>query len=184
MITGEKWSGDVETKWHPKEGFFNQSADKIANGLKKASKDLKQAMSRLNFYCNRSGKNLSSEAKKRLETAKEKLRKLYETKQKTAASVAILSHDDEIKKGDLVISFHVDPKLPSFIIGQIEGTKEMADGTTRYILKGMFDVNCRGDSDVTKTDKIYFPPVNGTPTTLGGDHGLGHGRMNHVRKIR
>jgi len=92
--------------------------------------------------------------------------------------------ESEIKKGDLVISFHVDPKLPSFIIGQIEGTKEMEDGTTRYILAGMFDVNCRGDTEVTISNKTYYPPINGTPTTMGGDHGLGHGKMNHIRKIK
>jgi len=77
IIEAEKWSKDVDTKWSPKEGFFKQSAEKIASGLKKASKDLKQAMSRLNFYINRSGKNLSKEDKKRLETAKDKLSSLY-----------------------------------------------------------------------------------------------------------
>lgn len=74
----KKWSGKVEEKWHPEEGFFLQSATKIASGLKRASKNLKQAMSRLNFYINRSGSNLSSEDKERLELTKEKLRKLYE----------------------------------------------------------------------------------------------------------
>lgn len=83
-ITAKKWSGKVETKWEPKEGFFKQSAEKIASGLKRASKDLKQAMSRLNFYINRAGENLSSEDKKRLENAKEKLRKLFDSKQEAA----------------------------------------------------------------------------------------------------
>lgn len=74
----EKWSGEVTTHWHPKEGFFTQSAEKIASGLAKNSKDLKQAMSRLNFYINRAGKNLTSEDKARLELAKTKLRKKFE----------------------------------------------------------------------------------------------------------
>lgn len=74
----EKWSGDVKTKWHPKEGFFDRSASEIASGLKSASDDLKQAMSRLNFYINRAGDNLSSEDKSRLELAKNKLSALYE----------------------------------------------------------------------------------------------------------
>lgn len=74
----EKWSGDVKTKWHPKEGFFDRSATEIASGLKSASDDLKQAMSRLNFYINRAGDNLSSEDKSRLELAKDKLSALYE----------------------------------------------------------------------------------------------------------
>ena len=72
------WSAKVETEWHPKEGFFSQSAEKIASGLKRASNDLKQAMSRLNFYKNRAGKNLSAEDKARLDAAKEKLHSLYE----------------------------------------------------------------------------------------------------------
>lgn len=78
LYIGEKmWSGKVETKWSPPAGFFKQSAPKIASGLKDASSDLKQAMSRLNFYINRAGKNLSDKDKKRLNNAKEKLRMLY-----------------------------------------------------------------------------------------------------------
>jgi len=72
----ELWIKDVETKWSPPEGFFEQSAQKIAKGLMNASKDLKQAMSRLNFYINRAGKNLSSEDKARLEKAKDLLSKM------------------------------------------------------------------------------------------------------------
>jgi len=65
-----KWSADVKTKWHPREGFFKQPADKIASGLKKASKSVKQAMNRLNFYINRAGDNLDPERKAALEKAK------------------------------------------------------------------------------------------------------------------
>lgn len=72
-----KWSGDVKEKWHPPEGFFTRSSGDIASGLKSASKDLKQAMSRLNFYINRAGSNLSGSDKARLEAAKEKLHSLY-----------------------------------------------------------------------------------------------------------
>lgn len=71
------WSGKVKTKWEPKEGIFKESAEKIASYLKKQSKDLKQAMSRLNFFINRGGENLSASDKKRLDNAKEKLRNLY-----------------------------------------------------------------------------------------------------------
>lgn len=74
----KKWSGEVETSWEPKEGFFKQTASKIASGLKKNSKNLKQAMSRLNFYINRAGKNLSDKDKDRLENAKDALKKLYD----------------------------------------------------------------------------------------------------------
>ena len=78
MLVEKKWSGEIETHWHPKEGFFTQSAEKIASGLARNSKDLKQAMSRLNFYINRAGKNLTAEDKNRLELAKERLRKKFE----------------------------------------------------------------------------------------------------------
>jgi hypothetical protein len=77
-IFEEKWSADVVTKWEPPEGFFKQSAEKIASGLKTASDDLKTAMGRLNFYINRAGKNLSDEDKGKLESAKRKLSKMYE----------------------------------------------------------------------------------------------------------
>ncbi len=73
----KQWSAGVDTEWSPPEGFFTKSAEKIAGGLKAKSKDLKQAMSRLNFYINRAGKNLSADDKTRLENAKEKLRALY-----------------------------------------------------------------------------------------------------------
>lgn len=79
-IKEEKWSGDVKTKWDPPEGFFKQSSGKIASGLKSASKDLKQAMGRLNFYINRAGKNLSDDDQDKLESAKEKLHSLYDKK--------------------------------------------------------------------------------------------------------
>lgn len=73
----KKWSGKVDAEWEPKENFFKGSAKSIASGLKKNSKDLKQAMSRLNFYINRGGKNLSADDKERLNTAKETLKNLY-----------------------------------------------------------------------------------------------------------
>lgn len=73
----KKWSAAVETKWRPPEGFFTQSAEKIATGLKANSADLKQAMGRLNFFINRAGKKLSSDDFERLTRAKEKLHSLY-----------------------------------------------------------------------------------------------------------
>ena len=77
LLLEKKWSAKVETKQEPKEGFFKQSAEKIAAGLKRNSKDLKQAASRLNFFKNRAGKNLDAKDKARLELAKEKLHALY-----------------------------------------------------------------------------------------------------------
>lgn len=72
------WTKSVKPKWHPKEGFFTKSAEEIARGLKSASKSAAQAQSRLSFYINRAGDNLSSEDKGRLNHAKEILSKSYE----------------------------------------------------------------------------------------------------------
>lgn len=71
------WSKDVTTKWHPPEGFFGRPAKEIARGLRKASDGLAQAMDRLDFYINRSGKNLSQQDRQRLEEAKTILHSLY-----------------------------------------------------------------------------------------------------------
>lgn len=74
----EKWSAEVRTKWSPPEGFFTKSAESIAKGLHANSRNLKQAMSRLNFYINRAGANLSDKDHARLEAAKTKLHKMYD----------------------------------------------------------------------------------------------------------
>ena len=71
------WVKRVKTKWTPPAGLFKKSASEIAKGIAAASKDLKQAMARLNFYINRAGKNLSAERKAELEKAKGELRKIY-----------------------------------------------------------------------------------------------------------
>jgi len=65
------------TAYIPPKDLFTQSAEVISNQLYKDSKDLKQAMSRLNFYMNRAGSNLSKERIKSLEKAKDLLRKMY-----------------------------------------------------------------------------------------------------------
>lgn len=76
-INEKMWSGKVTTKWKPPEGLFTKSAPEIAKGLIAASDGLKQAMSRLNFYVNRAGKNLSDKDMKKFDKVKELLRKNY-----------------------------------------------------------------------------------------------------------
>lgn len=73
----QAWTDNVETTWSPPEGFFKQTPDAIAKGLKKAHKNKSGAMGSLNFYINRAGKNLDRAAKDRLEMAKDKLESLY-----------------------------------------------------------------------------------------------------------
>jgi hypothetical protein len=79
LIEADKWSSDVKTKHHTPEGLFKDgSSDKIAKELKKEhGDDFAGAMSALNFYLNRAGENLPEDQRKRVEGAKEKLRKLY-----------------------------------------------------------------------------------------------------------
>lgn len=72
---GEKWSGKVKTSWTSSPGLFTKSAGVISKELISQSSDLKTAMSRLNFYRNRSGKNLSDERKAELEKVKDLLQK-------------------------------------------------------------------------------------------------------------
>ena len=85
----KKWVKDVEEHSDAialPEGTFKQSAEKIAQILKAAvlasdktkGTKFESAMSMLNFYINRAGKNLKTEDKERLERAKIELRKLFD----------------------------------------------------------------------------------------------------------
>jgi hypothetical protein len=69
------------------KGVFSREDPKsIARSLKRSaersrrrkSEPFRSAMSMLNFYINRAGKNLSKQKRRRLEAAKDELRKLYE----------------------------------------------------------------------------------------------------------
>ncbi len=61
--SGENWSEEIQPKWHPPKGFFGQSAEAIAKGLKENSDSLRQAMDRLDFYINRAGDRLEDPEK-------------------------------------------------------------------------------------------------------------------------
>ena len=75
VAEADDWSDDVKPKWKPPAGLFTQPATKIADVLAKDSKDLDQAMSRLDYYINRAGKLLSKKDKQNLEMVKPLLRK-------------------------------------------------------------------------------------------------------------
>jgi hypothetical protein len=78
----EKWSADVtkHEKWHAPEGFFERSAESIANGLMRSAKgDAAKAQRRLTFYRNRAGKNLSSEDSSKLKHAADLIHKHTES---------------------------------------------------------------------------------------------------------
>jgi Protein of unknown function (DUF3175) len=87
-----KWSADVTQHSDAldleKDVFKSGSATEIAASLKRSaersrrrkSSPFRSAMSMLTFYENRAGKNLSAGRRKTLETAKEKLRALFQKK--------------------------------------------------------------------------------------------------------
>lgn len=84
-----KWSGEVTRKSNAldlKSGIFkSRDPVKIARSLKRSAERSKRrkgtpyqsAMSMLNFYINRGGKNLSESKRKVLERAKDKLREQF-----------------------------------------------------------------------------------------------------------
>jgi hypothetical protein len=77
MLSEKKWSGAVKTKWEPPEGLFTKGKTEIARILAAQSDSLKQAMSRLNFYINRAGKNIPKKQLRVLNMTKEVLRQKY-----------------------------------------------------------------------------------------------------------
>ena len=66
-------------------GIFTRSPKAIARGLKRSAErsrrtkgtKFQSAMSMLNFYANRAGRTLTARDRKRLDTAKVELRKLF-----------------------------------------------------------------------------------------------------------
>ena len=88
--TTKKWSSAVTSNSNALDlepGIFeSEDPHKIAASLKKSAEVSKRrkgtpfqsAMSMLNFYINRAGKNLTENEKKPLEDAKDELRKLFQ----------------------------------------------------------------------------------------------------------
>jgi len=88
-MSNKYWSGNVTKNSFAldlEKGVFTwEDPKKIAASLKQSAEDstrrkampFQSAMSMLNFYINRAGKNLSSDRRKILEKAKIELRKLY-----------------------------------------------------------------------------------------------------------
>ncbi len=88
-MTKTRWSGEVTKHSFAldlEEGVFTwNDPKKIAASLKRSAEEsqrrkaapFQSAMSMLNFYINRAGKNLNPERKKVLEQAKIELRKLF-----------------------------------------------------------------------------------------------------------
>ena len=89
MTTKKKWSGDVTKHSNALDldrGVFkSDNPDKIAHSLehsaekstRKKGSSYQSAMSMLNFYINRAGKQLPAKKKKTLEKAKDRLKALH-----------------------------------------------------------------------------------------------------------
>jgi hypothetical protein len=94
QLAKKKWSGAVTRHSNAldleRDVFKKKDPKKIARSLKrsaehsnrKKSGPYQSAMSMLNFYINRAGKNLTSKEKQPLEKAKTELRKLFHKKEK------------------------------------------------------------------------------------------------------
>jgi len=80
LLNEKMWSSTIKTSWSPPEGLFTKSAKDIADIIVKASGDLKQAISRISFYENRAGKNLTKERISVLHKAKELIKKAFKGK--------------------------------------------------------------------------------------------------------
>jgi len=92
--TTKKWSGDVTEHINAldleRDVFKKKDPKTIALSLKRSAEHSKRkksgpfqsAMSMLNFYINRAGKNLTKKEKQPLERAKPELRKLFHGKEK------------------------------------------------------------------------------------------------------
>ena len=88
--SGRKWSAGVTKNSNAldleKDVFKSDSPEKIAGSLERSAKRSKRkkgtsyqsAMSMLNFYINRAGKNLPAKKKKVLTKAKDKLKEKHE----------------------------------------------------------------------------------------------------------
>jgi hypothetical protein len=78
----EKWSQEVNEKFHPPEGTFSEgSPEQIANVISQNGRaSYKTAMARLNFYLNRGGENVSPSVRAKVNRAKEILKKRYNKK--------------------------------------------------------------------------------------------------------
>ena len=91
---GRKWSAEVTKNSDAldleKDVFEKDSPAEIARSLEKSAEQSKRrkatpfrsAMSMLTFYINRAGKNLSASRKKKLEAAKNELRRNFGRKEK------------------------------------------------------------------------------------------------------
>ena len=88
--SGKYWSGDVTKRsdaldlekgvftWTDPKRIARSLRDSAAKSTRRKGSPFQSAMSMLNFYINRGGKNLDARQKKVLSDAKDELRKLFD----------------------------------------------------------------------------------------------------------
>jgi RNase P protein component len=127
----DNWTDKVNTKWTPPEGLFKSSASNIAKVLYENSKDKRQAVARLNFYINRSGRNLSSEDINRLQLAKRKLIAKYTIDVMHSVKESISDFIDTYKTG----ANYLDNKVYGKILDKTGNDVKAANAVKRNRLK-------------------------------------------------
>jgi len=82
-VTKHSFALDLEKgvfAWKDPKKIAQSLARSAEESLRRKTSPFQSAMSMLNFYINRAGKNLDQKQKKILEQAKEELRKIYKRK--------------------------------------------------------------------------------------------------------
>ena len=90
-----------------KNVFESSNPEKIAGSVKRSaershrrkSTPFRSAMSMLNFYINRAGKNLSARRKRVLEAAKDRLRRMFHRRPRGSAARNLRSAADFTRRG-------------------------------------------------------------------------------------
>lgn len=132
----DKWSGEVKTKKHPKEGVFAEgSAKEISSWCISSHKSLKSAMSALNFYINRAGENLSDERLQVLEQAKKLIQEHFSSDITESSDFTMNESMTYVDYLDKMIEYanrykqiyKIFPKDALFVPGGIRFTMEIKD---------------------------------------------------------
>lgn len=119
----------------PEGTFKGNSPGGIANTLKTKSEDYGQAMSRLNNYINRQGRNLHGQERDKMDRTKDALRDAYGEKEKpvekvkkTPKSAGILFDNGNAMTGydeAEINPIHGDPDSPDGPLTGVHGSAEM-----------------------------------------------------------
>lgn len=178
-INEDKWSGEVHTKKHPPEGLFaNGTSKTIVKWLKDNHKEFKSAMSALNFYINRSGKNLTAERKAELESTKDDLRKAYKISQtnesldliRRLAGLPKLVHEkkDDEEGEEAPAPEETEEEIPSIVASIAKKAEGLTGDELIAMIQKVYDAGVEDGIASTKEEKVEESTiVEGTGFTVG-----------------